>query len=1240
MLRDGVTQRTKAGAEWQPASVSGRYELRELLGEGGSGRVYRAFDRVLARDVALKSLKTVSAEDIYRLKKEFRTLVDLAHPNVIRLYDLVATADQCFFTMELIEGPDLLTWIWREGRPAAGQVLGHAGIARLRRGVGQLVRAVGALHDLGRVHRDIKPSNVLVAPGDRVVLLDVGLVSRLESRESERSRAGSVAGTLQYMAPEQAWGQITPAADWYSLGIVLFEALSGRLPYEGAAQFRSLRRPPREPVPACPDGTPQAIADLVLALLNPDPAQRPGDEQVLSALGDGQPASGRRGARRFVGRERELATLERLYAASQGGRSVFCRVRAPPGFGKTDLVSTFASRKERLDDVLVLRGRCHYREYVMFKALDGVVDNLTRYMARLDPSELPEWLPDDVAALFQVFPVFRRIEALALLHSPVPAVYDFRLRHRAFVALREILRRIASRRGLILWIDDLQWADRDSTLFLRSLQQATPLSRLLCVYTFRDGAPLDGYVSALATSDVRGGVVEDLAIGPLAAEDARALVHQMAPGATDEQAEAIGATGGGVPLLVQVLCGPLFHHAGALNVSGLRTFDDFMRVIVAELPAPAPEVLRTICLAGYGIEHRLLATLWLADSEAAISRLYEAGLVRQIERERLRWEPAHDKIREAVTSQMNPEERRATNERTMQALEGLKDPDPHDLLEHLLTGGHAERACERALEAAHDADRRASFQLASSLYRRALVLGLPQSEAGRIRARLGHALVNLGLGKEGATELVAAANVLAAERPGDPEAVRLRCVAGERLLLGGHWNEGLSLVGEAMKTVGVPQSDSAGGALARALLLMPSAALKKRRWKHRTSEAPRELGQEEALRLEVVWSAGLAISWLDPMRAIELHVRHAALAYASGDLGHIARSKSVEAIILAMRGGASRWQKAIEVQEGAQRLANSSGDPEVQAFIALHWGLVHYFMGRWRDALRMCRHAIELGYTKGISAFPEMLLAQWAAMTSHAYLGEIDEIRSRLADCLMAVEARDEQLSISCMRLGWINLMYLCDDDVEGATAEARRGFAPFERAVFNSVHYLNVIAQVNAELYRRQPDAAWHAVHGAWKGLVASRQLGMTTVQCEMYEVRGRVALARGAAAEVGSDRFDESIADLRRCIRELSGSSMECAQGFAGVLGAGAAWLEQKERDAIESLEGALMVFARLEMNMHAACCRLRLSSCLQGSRAEELRATADAWFAAQAIRQPSRIVEVLLGPSGRRDSPAALA
>jgi serine/threonine protein kinase len=256
----------------------GRYVVSDLIGEGAMGLVYRAFDRELGQDVALKTLRASLPDDIYHLKKEFRALIDLDHPNLVHLYDLVVGSNQCFFTMELISGPRLDRWIRSDSNPAAMS----------RRAAGalwQLAAGLSALHLAGKLHRDIKPSNVLVADDERVVLLDMGLVSHFLSSQSRRSQHGQLAGTLEYMAPEQGRGELlTPASDWFAAGVVLYEALAGRLPWPDPGGQHLGTRPPEQSPQECTTGVSEQLSRLVLDLLQRDPEARPTHSQVLARL--------------------------------------------------------------------------------------------------------------------------------------------------------------------------------------------------------------------------------------------------------------------------------------------------------------------------------------------------------------------------------------------------------------------------------------------------------------------------------------------------------------------------------------------------------------------------------------------------------------------------------------------------------------------------------------------------------------------------------------------------------------------------------------------------------------------------------------------------------------------------------------------------------------------------------------------------------------------------------------------
>src|SRR5579872_4626091 len=253
-----------SAAEARFVARSTRFALQQKIGAGSFGAVYRAFDRERNSLVALKTLLQLHPTHLLRFKREFRSLVDLAHPNLVQLYELFGEHEQWFFTMELVDGVDFLTYV----RPA--NIL--AGWDRLRNAIFQLARGVQALHAASLVHRDLKPSNVLVASDGRVVILDLGLVRVLESSESF-----ALAGSPAYMAPEHAFGApVSPAIDWYAVGVILYNSITGELPFSGTVK-ETLERKRAASAPECrelnPD-SPEELAQACRLLLDRDPAIR------------------------------------------------------------------------------------------------------------------------------------------------------------------------------------------------------------------------------------------------------------------------------------------------------------------------------------------------------------------------------------------------------------------------------------------------------------------------------------------------------------------------------------------------------------------------------------------------------------------------------------------------------------------------------------------------------------------------------------------------------------------------------------------------------------------------------------------------------------------------------------------------------------------------------------------------------------------------------------------------------
>ncbi|MCM2313690.1 MAG: protein kinase [Thermoanaerobaculia bacterium] len=275
----------------------GSYRLIECIGAGGMGEVWKAEDVKLRRTVAIKILPAASAQDREtneRFKREARTAAQLNHPNIATIHAIDQKDDRAFIVMEYVDGEPLSRTI-RSGRMSESEVVGVA------RGVAE---ALAEAHDKGIVHRDIKPDNVVVA-GSRVKVLDFGIAKRYghdagdphtpKSDTEFRTQAGIIIGTVQYMSPEQAMGKLLDGrSDIFSLGVVMYEALTGRLPFEGDSPALTLTRIIRDDPPhvrATRPGVSPKLSAIVMRCLEKDPVRRYSTaRELIDALGTATPA--------------------------------------------------------------------------------------------------------------------------------------------------------------------------------------------------------------------------------------------------------------------------------------------------------------------------------------------------------------------------------------------------------------------------------------------------------------------------------------------------------------------------------------------------------------------------------------------------------------------------------------------------------------------------------------------------------------------------------------------------------------------------------------------------------------------------------------------------------------------------------------------------------------------------------------------------------------------------------------
>jgi serine/threonine-protein kinase len=257
-------------------TLSGRYELGDRLGSGGMSNVYRATDLILERTVAVKILAEHLSDDerfVARFRREALAVAKLIHPNIVQVYDTGVDEGRHYIVMEYVEGRSGAQILQRQG-PLDPETAAEAGI--------QACAGLDYAHRRGIIHRDVKPGNLMVVGGPvgggpmTVKLTDFGIARAIE--QTRITQVGSVVGTAAYLAPEQVRGEeATPATDVYALGVVLYQFLTGRLPYEGSSLAElAVRQQNERPLPpgAYNDEVPETLGGAVLRALEGDPARR------------------------------------------------------------------------------------------------------------------------------------------------------------------------------------------------------------------------------------------------------------------------------------------------------------------------------------------------------------------------------------------------------------------------------------------------------------------------------------------------------------------------------------------------------------------------------------------------------------------------------------------------------------------------------------------------------------------------------------------------------------------------------------------------------------------------------------------------------------------------------------------------------------------------------------------------------------------------------------------------------
>ena len=744
------------------SQLMGRYQLMQELGKGGMGMVYEGHDNLLNRQVAIKVLSEarnirLGSEGRSRLLHEAQSAAGLNHPNIVDIYDAGEDQGVSFIVMELVKGRSL-----HEHKPKSiDEIISIAC---------QICAALDHAHTHGIVHRDLKPENVLVTPDGTAKLTDFGLA---RSVASHISLDGMIVGTVYYLAPEAALRQSYDGrADLYSMGVMLYELTTGLLPFTADDPLAVISQhlyaplvPPRAHNPQIPE----ALDALIVQLMSKQPEDRPRNAgevwQLLELLETAQQLGMKKPAGqeytlldrivrgRLIGREREVAQMSAAWQQSTSGQGGVLLISGEPGIGKTRLARELVAQA-LISGGKVMTGACYAEGGIPFDPFPQIIREA--FDSPDSHVDLPRYFLADLA---QIAPDLR-IKYPDLF--PNPPLEPQSEQQRIFESLAAWLAELNSTAPLLLFVDDIHWADSGTLALLRYLARRSTKLRLLILLTYRE-IELDetSALQSLLYDLNHERISSRIKLTRFDRQQTRALLASiLSPqGEIDDPLlDKIFLETEGNPFFIEAVCKKLIeeekleHKNGVWSAPTLGEIDIpqsvrlTLQTRLSRLPDQTQEVLRCAAILGRQFDSDTLQRACGLDEESliiALEKAERAQIISEIPGKRgpaISFAFAHTLIPFTLTDQFGGLRRQRLHRDAASAIESLRPNDYESLAYHYERAGDALRAQSYFLLAADRALERYANEKAERYYRSALEIEENTPEISQILSGLGEAL--------------------------------------------------------------------------------------------------------------------------------------------------------------------------------------------------------------------------------------------------------------------------------------------------------------------------------------------------------------------------------------------------------------------------------------------------------------------------------------------------------------------